>query len=272
VKTAQKFPEKALSANSLFHFTSGIDYLTSILDNGLCPRFCIEDLAPFLPKLYPDAEVAQPMVCFCDIPLSLIHRHISKYGYYGIGFTKEWGKSHGVSPVVYVYPHAATSDLMRLILYKAFLCQAQVDLAKLDEVMSPIHVLKNYFKTIRGRMFRGGRYTEEVFHFYDEREWRYVPFDILDRLAQDGHHVRVFLTKDEFLTNDVREYHHRLLADHCAIKFTADDIRYVFVRAESEVPLIVEHLKRDAKTRNGVRPDEALFRRIVSVERLMEDV
>ena len=47
-------------------------------------------------------NVAIPVVCFCDIPLSRISDHIGFYGNFGIGLTKEWAMSNGLNPLLYV--------------------------------------------------------------------------------------------------------------------------------------------------------------------------
>lgn len=77
-----------LSANTLFHFTNNIDNIINILTNEFSPRYCMESFE-FLGGC--DLEIAIPMVCFCDIPLSQIKNHIENYGGYAIGLSKEWG-------------------------------------------------------------------------------------------------------------------------------------------------------------------------------------
>ena len=51
---------------------------------------------------------AAPMVCFCDLPLSLIRRHLKEYGHFGIGLDKKWGLKNGVAPVIYTHAKAQT--------------------------------------------------------------------------------------------------------------------------------------------------------------------
>lgn len=72
-----------VSAITLFHFTSNIENLLGILTNNFYPRYCLEDHSAFFQELdKEEAERAIPMVCFCDIPLSNIRKHISTYGRY----------------------------------------------------------------------------------------------------------------------------------------------------------------------------------------------
>ncbi len=95
--------KQGISANALFHFTNSYERLISILSNNFYPRYCIEDMSIIVDD-YEDFrynEVAIPMVCFCDIPLSQITNHTSVYGNYGIGLTKEWGINKGLNPIMY---------------------------------------------------------------------------------------------------------------------------------------------------------------------------
>lgn len=261
---------KVISANSLFHFTPKLDYLFSILDNGIHPRFCLEDVSPFTPETMAIKEVAQPMACFCDIPLSSIHEHIGKYGQFGIGFTKEWGMKNGISPVMYVYPHAVSSDLVRLIFFKAFLTQMKDDIY--DEVIGPIHALKNYFKVSKGKMFKEGKFTGQEYNFYDEREWRFVPVGQLTELGNREKSARVFLTKEEFLNADMKEYHNMLMADNCTLKFSPDDIRYIFVETENDVIKIIDYLEKEYIKKYPKSDVRLLFNKIISLEKMLSDV
>src|SRR5260370_37777432 len=102
-----------ISSNVLFHITPRLSYLKDILSSGFHPRYCPEyiigadqDLAASRREI---PSQAAPMVCFCDLPLSLIGRHLREYGQFGIGLTKDWGMKHGVTPVFYTHresPHA----------------------------------------------------------------------------------------------------------------------------------------------------------------------
>jgi hypothetical protein len=56
---------------------------------------------------------AIPMVCFCDLPLSLIKKHVEEYGGYGIGLNKTWGVKNGVAPVIYTHSRAKTRPSVR---------------------------------------------------------------------------------------------------------------------------------------------------------------
>src|SRR5437870_5351663 len=107
-----------LSANSLFHFTARLENLLNILTQEFRPRFCLENFNLLHGTNPPETDLtwALPMVCFCDLPLSQTGFHLSVYGDYGIGLTKEWGKRNGIAPVLYAYAHSMlTAKLVTMI-------------------------------------------------------------------------------------------------------------------------------------------------------------
>jgi hypothetical protein len=96
----------AVSSNTLFHFTDSAENLIRILENDFLPRFCLEELELFRKGDTPLIDMAIPMVCFCDLPLSNIGEQLSAYGNYGIGMSKEWGIRQGINPVLYLTPNS----------------------------------------------------------------------------------------------------------------------------------------------------------------------
>ena len=96
--------KETLSSNTLFHFTNNAEKLIAILKHTFKPRFCLEDLRMFNPSDNEEndwLEMAVPMTCFCDIPLSKVKNHLTFYGNYGLGLTKEWGIRNNVTPILY---------------------------------------------------------------------------------------------------------------------------------------------------------------------------
>lgn len=76
-----------LSANTLIHFTRSKENLKKILEENFRIYNCRESVI----LGGKPSEFYVPMVSFCDLPLSEVKDHISKYGNYGIGMTKAWG-------------------------------------------------------------------------------------------------------------------------------------------------------------------------------------
>jgi hypothetical protein len=103
---------ETISSNTLFHFTCSITHIKSILTDGFFPHYCPEyTLDPSDRKAAVNGRPpiwAVPMVCFCDLPLSLIRKHLKAYGNYGIGLDKQWGVKEGVAPVIYTHSKAKT--------------------------------------------------------------------------------------------------------------------------------------------------------------------
>ncbi len=108
---------ETISSSALFHITGKIEHIRSILKEGFFPHYCPEytldraDRTAARSGRHP--MYAIPMVCFCDLPLSLIKKHVEEYGGYGIGLNKTWGVKNGVAPVIYTHSRAKTRPSVR---------------------------------------------------------------------------------------------------------------------------------------------------------------
>ena len=141
-----------LSSEALFHFVTNREYLVDILKNGFQPRYSLE-LLPIPEKNIP---IGILMKCFCDIPLGMIKKHLSSYGKYGIGISKDFSKKNGISPVLYVHDGSKT--------LRGYLS----DIRKSKQGTSTgslLPYLKQYEEFVGRKKIR----------YYDEREWRYIP-------------------------------------------------------------------------------------------------
>ena len=162
----------SISANTLFHFTSD-DNLLGILSDEFIPRYCVEW------QFYRERPMrrAIPMVCFCDIPLSQIGKHMRYYGRYGIGMKKSWAMEHKLNPVLYMERRSALAHTFDKLLAENF-----SRLGNPEEVDWKIRdaavYLMSYMKPYSGDQVRNGK-TERR-RFYDEREWRFVPTSRID--------------------------------------------------------------------------------------------
>lgn len=92
---------QTISADTFFHFTDKISKVKGILKNGFRASYCYEEI----PFNISGGHLAIPMVCFCDLPLSLTKNHIQKYGGFGIGMKKSWGLEMEMSSINYVQPN-----------------------------------------------------------------------------------------------------------------------------------------------------------------------
>jgi hypothetical protein len=103
-----------ISSTTLFHYTKSVDALTGILENGFWVRHCTEYRYPGKVR----QRIDIPMVCFCDIPISLINNHTKTYspkGVFAIGMNRSWGEKKGINPVIYVPPKSYLSDILTRI-------------------------------------------------------------------------------------------------------------------------------------------------------------
>jgi hypothetical protein len=249
----------ALSSKTLFHFTSTQSALVSILTHEFRPRYCLEDFRGVIGGQLGDSDlaVAIPMVCFCDIPLSQTADHMATYGHYALGLTKSWGIKNKISPVLYTYPHSATTEAyvglhIDLEVYKGTL-DDQADFSGRTERF--LCFMKPYHGTIE----RSGVTVEDV-TFYDEREWRFVP---------EGEWRG--LRRNEFYHTESRESANAAVWDAQRLSFDPPDIRYIMVATEAEIePMIraIRDIKGDKYTFNQI---DVLCSRILCASAIRDD-
>lgn len=198
----------AISSNTLFHFTKDLDTIKFILnDKYFWPIYCVEyDKGTDVHGEYD----ALPMVCFCDIPLSQISEHVTDYGCFGIGISKQWGKDK-ISPVVY---YKDKKSIMRS-LYDRLISKME----KMDAFLW-LSLLKRYY----GRTWSQSkkRYRKKV--LYNEREWRYIPQKLNNKeLNKKVKDINSFNAKAE--SEHLRKH---------GLKFDYKIVKYIFVQNEEK--------------------------------------
>ena len=172
-KSKQHGPS-TVQADTLFTFTSHVDYLITTIRNGMMsPRYCAEDLGYL--KIKGIKKMAFPMNCFCDINMHKLDDHLSWYGYYGLAFSKEWGMSKKIQPIQYINPDSE----LRKDFATAFSAALKAEPTKKTSAQSKmksflLHQLM-YYKPYSG-MFEN-RNTKKRCRkcFTDECEWRFIP-------------------------------------------------------------------------------------------------
>ncbi len=215
-----------ISTNDIYHFTPRFDYLVSILEEKkLRVSYCLEDYSwiddygiPFdtiwgSARITEKIKVGIPMVCFCDIPPKNISNHIEIYGKYGIGFTDDFKQRIAINPLFYLSPKSSVVSLLQQIKKSC------------DEFLTPedprssikTHVEKflQYYKPYKG-YFSKGIYKNENHKFYDEREWRYIPPEVVHQI----------ISETKF--NELENKH------ICSLEFTKEDISIIIVENQSE--------------------------------------
>lgn len=243
-----------LSSNSLFHYTSDLEKLKSILSFNFFPRLSVENLNDVTGK-----TIAFPMVCFCDIPLSQISNHVSKYGSYAIGLTKSWGIANGLSPIFYVHDQSLTAVALRGV--HRIMTSNIKDLDWRSAILDFLHILpfiKSYESKINDRVVR----------FYDEREWRFVPD--MAMLYQRKLEVSLFTSEELFVNSAYRDSINERL-NKCPLVFAPSDITYIIVNSEDERIDIYDHIIRTKRAGFPYESLQTLTTKILTMDQIRND-
>jgi len=241
-------------SNSLFHFTKSLNKLSEILKYGFWPRYCLEDIQwAGLSEEY----AAFPMVCFCDIPISRISEHVDFYGSFGIGLSKEWGIKNNLNPIMYVTGrnpvHAALESLTAMV-------RALSDESSKQKGLRSLRYILAHTKPMSGRMIVSDALVTK--DFYQESEWRFVPSD---------YSIKDHLLYKEYNDNERIKFLNDATKDFCQLKFSPSDVRYIFVPADSDIPVVINFLLTELEE---FASDElkVLMSRVISLERIQLDL
>lgn len=290
--------EKAatVSANTLFHFTSDVSNLIGILTNNFYPRYSLEDFSTFYTKDMARrlgySNIAIPMVCFCDIPLSNIRHHINVYGRYAVGLTKEWGKRKKISPVMYALDNSISARVIRRgssriekAIHKTnnhisklysnnprykfdekdkLIDELSDTLARVDNgLLDMMSFTKNY----SGTFIRNGKSYRKIC-FYDEREWRYLP----DSTFLFNQQIPSYIPKSTYLDVTKRkEANEKLERTECMLEFGPPDIRYIIVAKNDEILPMVDRIHEIKGNKYSYNDLRLLTTRIISMEQILQD-
>lgn len=242
-----------LSANTLIHFTATKNKVKQILEENFRIFNCKETVR----LSDKEAVFYVPMISFCDIPLSEVKDHISKYGNYGIGLTKEWGTRNGLNPVFYIEP---SSMLARSYVeaFNTYVGNSNNNLFS-NEQKSLIDVLR-YIKNYEADLTRKGT-TIAKYRFSDEREWRYVPHytERCEMIMPEKAYLKTKDATDEKLTE-------------LRLEFEPNDIKYIIINDDSEISEFVDHLRRAKGKKYTFHDIERLTTRILTSEQIKEDM
>lgn len=197
--------------------------------------------------------IAYPMSCFCDIPLSRISEHTAFYGNYGIGLTKDWGLKNKLCPVIYTPPD---SSVTKLTDYLFDLWGKEGKEKSSVATNDMIYQMISLIKPLEGNMIIAGAPVEKA--FYQESEWRFVPMNGSMLLENDFANFR-----DQENTR-MEQY---------SLQICPDDIKYLFVKSDHEIPELVDFINTDTKL--GHFPHNSLkilTTRILSLDGVSEDL
>lgn len=245
-------------STSLFHFTKDIEVLKSILTHGFYPRFHLEDTS--WQEIDALELVAFPMICFCDIPIARISEHIDFYGHYGLGMSKDWALINGLNPIFYLSPKSPIARSFADALLKGYRFDRE-EKDKEMQIFQDLKFISAHSKPTSGKCVHNDSSTTEK-DFYLENEWRYVPMKDI---------VPVAITKKEYEDTQKREEYNNLLAKEAFLEFTPNDIRYIFVESDTDIPFLVDFINSEL-SKLSFSEINILTTRITSLEHIQKDI
>lgn len=242
-----------LSPSTLFHFTNKTG-LKGILKDNFKIKYCFEEIE----HIEKPVSIAIPMASFCDIKISEIIDHIEKYGYYGIGLSKEWAIEKGLNPVVYINSKSAFSNKLISTVRKF---NSMDGLERVDQ--DNLSNLVRYIKIYEGDLKRKGKIIKN-YRYADEREWRYVPeMKIKEKFLG-------WLVKGQYDSAVKKRAENAKLKDE-RLFFNANQILYIIVKKESEINEIINHIRNVKGMNYTMEEIDRLTTRILSCERIIND-
>jgi hypothetical protein len=251
-----------ISSNSLFHFTKKREHLINILTKTFIPRYSFEEvkLSNVLKKA--NFENAIPMVCFCDISLSQINKHIKTYGQYGIGMTKEWGIKNKLNPIIYINPDSNISESLNKMAENINQVYEEQKTDSIDSIADEYLNIMKFLKPYTG-YFKKDENIYQNKRFYNEREWRYVP-----KISFDSK-VKSTLNRVEFDNEKILRIENEKLIEY-KLHFEPSDIKYIFVKNENDIHQMMVELRK-IKHRFSTREIDILTSKITTTEQIIED-
>lgn len=242
-------------SNALFHFTKSAETLKHILRGGFWPRYCLEDVAWLGYEKF--TYVAYPMVCFCDIPLSRISDHVNFYGDFGIGLTRQWAERNGLNPVFYVAGGNVVTSAFRSF---NELSSMKDNLQLTEKLKNVMREFLAFSKPTTGKMIVEDTPVEKL--FYQESEWRYVA---------KAPEIKPYTLREQFDDIEIRDGLNDATRQHCMLKVAPADIRYIFVRQDSDIPDVINFIQTDLD--HYPSSDlKLLMSRVVSLESIRLDM
>lgn len=245
-KADSHIPSK-IQADTLFTFTSQIEYLIPYIENAcLYPRYCDEDIEYLNIEKY--KKIYIPMKCFCDINLHRIDCHLDWYGYYGLAFPKKWGMKNGIQPIQYINPE---SNLRKdfSVVFNQILDDDSSGTDSLGDMMKSfmLHELM-YYKPYEGKMRNRRSKMIEKKCFTDECEWRYVP-DLSNTEFQHIYYDPNIMNAG--IMNDISNSLTKV--EGIALKYDYTDLKYIIIKTTDDfvkLVSVIDRLRIDVNTRN----------------------
>lgn len=231
----------------LSHYTKSKESLLSILEKGLFFSYCKEEFSE-------NRCVGIPMVSFCDIPIPDNIEHITKYGPYAIGLSKEYlinKYRDAISPIHYCMSNNMLNGAFEL---KEIAQSYKSDIDQMTQSNNPeeaYKMLKEYIDRpcydLAANMNIGFMKMYSIEHdsdnviAYDECEWRIVLIE--NARLRDRSRCKWYWSEKEYEENKSRGDWKKRLDNIDPVKFGVDNIEYLLV-PENESSQIIEEIKK----------------------------
>lgn len=226
---------------SLFHYTYEKGDLMNILKEGcLYPNYCGEELSTVR---YADVKIGIPMICFCDIPISLASSHSDRYGKYAIGLKKEWGIENGCNPVLYVTNEKVIDAMIFFVeMWKEYRKTFNSKDLPLGKQISQFNKIldSNTAKAYELGFVKkyDGFHKGESQCNYDENEWRYI--------IEDGMHDIMWMwEKGEYdLWKGAEKPAPTEEMKNLGLKFKLEDVNHIILPKNEDAPMFIKDLQK----------------------------
>lgn len=226
-----------ISTASVSHFTNFNSLCKIIESRCFLPHYCLENcdylnwdkvVGQKLPKFKEPPRLATPMVCFTDLPHDKWKVHKRRYGNFVITLTEEWKLRKELSPVIYL----TRNDILSNSLLPQCIRLASIGVDYLKKINYPDADGYNNFANLLLEFVK--LYEDDDVRYYDEREWRYVPWRGLDGLP-------LCLPIEDF---DKREIYHKIIwaDDKNKLYFDFKDIENIEVKTEKQQKKVIQRL------------------------------
>ena len=210
-------------SKTLFHFTKDREAFYSILENGL--KFVYNE------ERYNDVfHYALPMICFCDMPLTMISDHTKRYGAFGIGFDKSkmiryW---HLLNPVNYIFSKNLLdgAEMFLNIVQKDYDDNDAESKKRYQCATSLLAFMKPYHDTRKNRVL------------YNESEWRLI---VPDKTNIEGFEpIEWFWDENKYVEF---KRNNRIMDTHLPIfEFSPEEVRFILVEDSRDRYVIADKL------------------------------
>ena len=229
-----------ISTASISHFTKFNSLCKILKSKCFLPHYCLENY-DYLnwekvigEKISEDGKpvfLANPVVCFTDLPRDKWKIHKRRYGTCVINLNEKWKLQQQLSPVIYL----TKKDLLSNSLIPWCLKMSKDYTEELKKKNVPN--AEGYLNFTNFLIVYLKLYADSNYKYYDEREWRFVPWQGMNRLP-------MCLNEEQYNNLDLlHSYHMQMWKDkRNLLFFDFDDIELIEVKTNNQKDKVVDIL------------------------------